>query len=104
MRNADIGELAETGVNSVNDRIALNDTVAEVLSGRLATTLIVDTAAEASLLAYRQAGSDGLRNGSAIQRCFRDAHAATQHVFTDEKSMIDAAQVLLGVAPPSLIL
>jgi len=88
------------------ERAAASDDVTLALRAecRLATTLIVDTAAEASLLAYRQAGSDGLRNGSAIQRCFRDAHAATQHVFTDEKSMIDAAQVLLGVAPPSLIL
>lgn len=71
---------------------------------RMATTLVNDTAARATSFAYRQAGSDGLRNGSVIQRCFRDMHAGTQHLFVDEKTFIDAARVLLGQADPALVL
>lgn len=71
---------------------------------RMATTLATDTAAQAASFAYRQAGSDGLRNGSAIQRCFRDMHAGTQHLFVDEQTLVDAARVLLGRADPDLLL
>ena len=67
---------------------------------RLATTHAVEVLARVADMAQRQAGSDGIRRGSVIERCFRDAHTATQHIFTDEKSLLDSAQVLLGVADP----
>lgn len=71
---------------------------------RMATTHATESAAVIVGFAYRSAGSDGLRNGNVIQRCFRDIHAGTQHLFVDEKTMVDAAKVLLAQADPALTL
>ena len=37
-----------------------------------------------------------IRDGSVLQRCFRDIHTASQHVFIGEKIYADAGSVLLG--------
>jgi alkylation response protein AidB-like acyl-CoA dehydrogenase len=71
---------------------------------RMATTWATRTAAEVTRFAYLQSGSDGLRNPSIIQRCFRDMHAGSQHLFVDENTFVDAARVLLGTAEPSLVI
>ncbi|HVW33120.1 MAG TPA: acyl-CoA dehydrogenase family protein [Acidimicrobiia bacterium] len=71
---------------------------------RLATTWATRTAAEVTRFAYLQSGSDGLRNPNLIQRCFRDMHAGSQHLFVDENTFVDAARVLLGTAEPSLVI
>jgi hypothetical protein len=54
-------------------------------------------------VAFRFSGSTGLRNGSAIQRCYRDLSAGEQHVFTDQNSYRDAGRLLLGVGPDHLL-
>jgi hypothetical protein len=46
--------------------------------------------------AYLAGGSDSLRDGDVIQRCFRDMHAASQHAVTAQQTFIDAGTVLLG--------
>jgi alkylation response protein AidB-like acyl-CoA dehydrogenase len=71
---------------------------------RMATTHATESASAIVAFAYHAAGSDGLRNGSAIQRCFRDVNAGTQHLFVDEKTMVDAARVLLAQADAGLML
>jgi alkylation response protein AidB-like acyl-CoA dehydrogenase len=71
---------------------------------RMATTHATESAAAIVAFAYHAAGSDGLRNGNVIQRCFRDVNAGTQHLFVDEKTMVDAARVLLAQADAGLIL
>jgi indole-3-acetate monooxygenase len=63
---------------------------------RLATTHAVYTAAEITEGLYLASGSEGLRNGSLLQRCFRDAHAATQHLFTGAQIYIEAGRIYLG--------
>jgi len=45
--------------------------------------------------AHRWAGSEALRWGTAINRVSRDMAAATQHVFVDEMTLVDAAPALL---------
>jgi alkylation response protein AidB-like acyl-CoA dehydrogenase len=70
---------------------------------RLATTHAAETALEVAGTAFRFAGSQGLRNGSAIQRCFRDLSAGEQHVFTDANTYRDAGRLLLGVGPDHLL-
>jgi alkylation response protein AidB-like acyl-CoA dehydrogenase len=62
---------------------------------RLAATNAVFTAAEITRSVYLSSGSEGLRNGSVIQRCFRDAHAAAQHLFTGPQVYIDAGRIYL---------
>jgi alkylation response protein AidB-like acyl-CoA dehydrogenase len=70
---------------------------------RLATTHTAETALEVAGTAFRFAGSQGLRNGSAIQRCYRDLSAGEQHVFTDANTYRDAGRLLLGVGPDHLL-
>ena len=70
---------------------------------RLAATFAAETALEVAEVAFRFSGSTGLRNGSAIQRCYRDLSAGEQHVFTDHNSYRDAGRLLLGVGPDHLL-
>ncbi|MEV0595505.1 acyl-CoA dehydrogenase family protein [Nonomuraea cavernae] len=63
---------------------------------RVAATHAVYTAAEITREVYLASGSEGLRDGHAIQRCFRDAHAASQHLFTAEHTYVDAGRIYLG--------
>jgi indole-3-acetate monooxygenase len=75
------------------------DTLTPVAAQRMrqATTHITRVAADAARFAYTWAGANGLRNGNVIQRCFRDAHAATQHIFVDNNTYTDyTAAVLAG--------
>ena len=64
---------------------------------RLATTWATSAGAEAVEWAYREAGTEALRNPSVIGRCFRDMNAATQHVMVGRKTLTDAAAELLAV-------
>ena len=52
-------------------------------------------AAEATRFAYSWAGSAGLRPG-AIQRCFRDIHTGTQHIYVDNNTMTGYAQAVIS--------
>jgi alkylation response protein AidB-like acyl-CoA dehydrogenase len=70
--------------------------VADLNPLRQATTWATDVAAEAVRFAYLSSGSDGLRNPSVIGRCFRDVHAATQHVVVDGSTLTQAGRALLG--------
>lgn len=63
---------------------------------RVATTWCTNVGSEVVTWAYRMAGSQGLRDGSAMQRCFRDIHAGTQHIFVDDSTYQNAAKVWLG--------
>lgn len=72
---------------------------------RLASTHAVFTAADITRRCYLASGSVGLRNASTIQRCFRDAHAASQHLFTGPQVYVDAGRVYLatpGLTPAHL--
>jgi alkylation response protein AidB-like acyl-CoA dehydrogenase len=69
---------------------------------RLATSHACTTAAEVVEVAYRHSGSTGLRQGSVINRCYRDIAAGEQHVFTDHNSVRDAGLVYLDNAPPTI--
>ena len=68
----------------------------ELVPLRQATTWATDIAAEAVRFAYLSSGSDGLRNPSVLGRYFRDIHAATQHVFVDDSTIVQAGRALLG--------
>ena len=62
---------------------------------RQVTTYATRVAADAVRFAYTWAGTDGLRPGP-LQRCFRDMHAATQHIFVDNSTFTAATPVLLA--------
>ena len=63
---------------------------------RQATTYATRVAAEAARFAYTWAGSTGLRNPSAIQRCFRDISAGTQHLYVDNNTLTAYTQAVLA--------
>ena len=62
---------------------------------RQATTLITRMAAEAIEFAYSWSGSKGLRQG-VLGRCMRDMHAATQHVYIDPTTLVNAAPAIFA--------
>ncbi len=50
-----------------------------------------------ALWSYRCAGSQGLRNPSLVQRCFRDMLTGALHIFVDRKSYEEHAKNVMGV-------
>ncbi len=66
---------------------------------RQATTYATRVAADAVRFAYVWSGSDGLRNPSALGRCFRDMYAATQHVMVDNETLTKVTQLLVADRP-----
>lgn len=64
---------------------------------RVAATYATDAAREVAQFAHLAAGTTAIRNGSRLERAFRDMYTGTQHAFISEKTYIDAAQVMLGL-------
>lgn len=67
---------------------------------RLAATYATEIAAEVTTVAYRHGGGGALYASSPLQRCFRDIHAATQHVAATDDAYEFAGKALLGIAEP----
>ncbi|MEU9342675.1 hypothetical protein AB0D74_15845 [Streptomyces sp. NPDC048278] len=65
---------------------------------RLAVNHITHTVADVCADVYRLSGGVGLRAG-AIQRCFRDTHASTQHIIVSDVILRGTGRELLGLAP-----
>jgi alkylation response protein AidB-like acyl-CoA dehydrogenase len=65
---------------------------------RQVTTYATRIAAEVVRFAYTWAGTNALRQPSVLGRCFRDMHAATQHVFVDNNTLTDAGVLLMDAA------
>lgn len=63
---------------------------------RQATTYATRVAADAARFAYTWAGTTALRNGGALQRCFRDIHAGTQHLYVDNNTLTAYTQARLN--------
>lgn len=56
---------------------------------------------EICTFAYNYGGGTALRSGP-LQRCYRDMHAAVQHVLLSDQIMQDCGKVLLGRAPAGI--
>ena len=64
---------------------------------RVAAVYATDVARECAQWAHLVAGTTAIREGSRLERAFRDVYTGTQHAFISEKVAIDSAQVWLGV-------
>lgn len=64
---------------------------------RVAAVFATDTSRACAEWAHLAAGTSSIREGSRLERAFRDLYTGTQHAFISEKVAIDAAQVWLGV-------
>lgn len=60
------------------------------------TAYLTEVAEDCTLFAYRTAGSQGLRNPSAVQRCFRDVFTGGLHIFVDRRSYEEIAKGRTG--------
>jgi alkylation response protein AidB-like acyl-CoA dehydrogenase len=64
---------------------------------RVAAVFATDTARAAAEWAHLAAGTSSIREGSRLERAFRDIYTGTQHAFISEKVAMDAAQIWLGL-------
>jgi indole-3-acetate monooxygenase len=64
---------------------------------RAAAVYATDVARECAQWAHLVAGTTSIREGSRLERAFRDVYTGTQHAFISEKVAIDSAQVWLGI-------
>lgn len=65
---------------------------------RVAAVYATDIARAGAEWAHLAAGTTAIREGSRLERAFRDMYTGTQHAFISEKVAIDAAQIWLGIA------
>jgi alkylation response protein AidB-like acyl-CoA dehydrogenase len=63
---------------------------------RTAAAWATEVAKDVCDFAHEKAGTVAIRDGSALQRCFRDIHTGSQHAFIGEKIYTDSADILLG--------
>lgn len=64
---------------------------------RVAATYATEASREVGQWAHLAAGTSAIRNGSRLERAFRDLYTGTQHAFISEKTYIDSAQIWLGL-------
>ncbi|MGV0645292.1 acyl-CoA dehydrogenase family protein [Mycolicibacterium sp. XJ2546] len=64
---------------------------------RVAAVYATDVARQCAEWAHLVAGTSAIREGTRLERAFRDMYTGTQHAFISEKVAIDSAQVWLGV-------
>ena len=64
---------------------------------RVAATYATEASREVVQWAHLAAGTSAIREGSRLERAFRDLYTGTQHVFIGEKTYIDAARIHLGL-------
>jgi alkylation response protein AidB-like acyl-CoA dehydrogenase len=64
---------------------------------RVAAVYATDTARACVEWAHLAAGTTSIREGSRLERAFRDMYTGSQHAFISEKVAIDVAQIWLGI-------
>ena len=72
-------------------------TVQQRADMRIAATYATEACREVGQWCHLVAGTTAIREGSRLERAFRDLYTGTQHAFISEKTYIDSAQVLLGL-------
>lgn len=64
---------------------------------RVAAVYATDVSRQAAEWAHLVAGTSSIREGSRLERAFRDLYTGSQHAFISEKVAMDAAQIWLGI-------
>ncbi|HEX7443289.1 MAG TPA: acyl-CoA dehydrogenase family protein, partial [Acidimicrobiales bacterium] len=64
---------------------------------RVAATYATEASREVVQWAHLAAGTSAIREGTRLERAFRDLYTGTQHVFIGEKTYTDAARIHLGL-------
>ncbi len=71
---------------------------------RIAATYATEASREIVQWAHLAAGTTAIREGSRLERAFRDMYTGTQHAFISENTYLEAAKLLLGLADDSTAL
>ncbi len=69
---------------------------------RVAATYATEASREVVEWAHLSGGTSAIREGSRLERAFRDMYTGTQHVFIGEKTYTDAARIALGLIDDQL--
>jgi alkylation response protein AidB-like acyl-CoA dehydrogenase len=69
---------------------------------RVAATYATEASREVVEWAHLAGGTSAIREGSRLERAFRDMYTGTQHVFIGEKTYTDAARITLGLIDDQL--
>lgn len=64
---------------------------------RLAATYATQASVEVVTFAHLAAGTTAIREGSRLERAFRDMYTGSQHAFINEKTYTDIAKLKLGI-------
>lgn len=64
---------------------------------RVAAVYATDVSRECAEWTHLVAGTSSIREGSRLERAFRDMYTGSQHAFISEKVAMDAAQIWLGI-------
>lgn len=64
---------------------------------RLAATYATEACRETVEWCHLSAGTTAIREGSRLERSFRDMYTGTQHAFISEKTYLDVATLMLGL-------
>ena len=89
--------LAHDIFGRASERLASEPMNAELLQQVSAgVAYLTEVAEAATLFAYHWSGSQGLRNPSLIQRCFRDMFTGGLHLYVDRRSYEELAKRQLG--------
>lgn len=64
---------------------------------RVAAVYATDVSRTCAEWAHLVAGTSSIREGSRLERAFRDMYTGSQHAFISEKVAMDAAQIWLGI-------
>ena len=91
--------LVRSTFTSVEAQVAAGDELTPTMRAdmRIAATYATEACREVAQWAHLAAGTTAIREGSRLERAFRDLYTGTQHAFIGEKTYLDSAQVLLGL-------
>ena len=74
------------------------------LDMRLSATYATEACREICQFVHLAAGTTAIREGSRLERAFRDMYTGTQHAFINERTYTEAASVMLGLIEDSTAL
>ena len=64
---------------------------------RISATYATEAAKSIVTFAHLAAGTTAIREGSRLERSFRDMYTGSQHAFINEKTYTDSAKILMGL-------
>lgn len=87
-------------------RVAGGESLSPEMRGdmRIAATYATEASREVVQWAHLAAGTSAIREGSRLERAFRDMYTGTQHAFISEKTYTEAGKLMLGLIEDSLAL